>query len=285
MIDASYRPASYDLAQAFARDNLRPIRKTHNDTYIGESCFVKCFGNRQRFHSELLGNRFMGQAHTCLPVDRVDILDVDYTHFMIKYELAKPVDVFHPEVCGKTAFALHQQFGQFFDVGQLESWDDVNWARARHLDTHCPDIKQRFVELMGIHKEMMRVYRMDEVAIHYDLALHNTLEVRGGVVVSDWEWLMRGPREWDFVGVLFNKVRYKADSCVEQMIQEYEKMGGVVRRDVLSVLYGIREINSLTYALDVGLRYENYRQQAMHRIDCLRDTSEEGKNRAWIIHV
>ena len=285
MIDTSCSPASFELALAFAKDNLQAVRKTHNDTYVGEHCFVKCFGNRQRFHSELLGNRFMGQAHTCLPVNRVNILDVDYASFMIKYELAKAVDVFHPEVCGKTAFALHHQFGEFFDVGQLESWEDINWMRSRYLDLNCPDIKHRFVQLMGQYQEMKRTYGLEDVAIHSDLALHNTLEVGGFVVVSDWEWLMRGPREWDFVGVMFNRIRYKADSCVEKMIREYEKMGGVVRRDVLNVLYDIREINSLMYALDVGQRYENYQKQAMHRIDCLRDTSEEGRNKAWIIHV
>jgi hypothetical protein len=253
--------ATDEQALRFAAEPLVLVRRSHNCTWKGTTCFVKCFGSEQSMDCELLGREFARQNDLAL-----DILSIDKARRMVKYAMGQPAHSFDETVAAAVVHSLHQNFSSEIP---LPSWKSMLETREKYLSGY-PDLLATWRDLVS---------RIDAVgwkpcALHSDVARHNMLSTHRGTIVIDWEGLIRGPAEWDFTAAWINNERFAAPHDWKKMLLEYRRLGGVVNEEMLPLVFSLRQLHSLSYVTQVGRRNPDYQVEAQYRAQYLRSGSQ-----------
>ncbi|MCX2969395.1 MULTISPECIES: phosphotransferase family protein [Streptomyces] len=109
-----------------------------------------------------------------------------------------------------------------------------------------------------------------DCAVHGDAWPGNLVRARTGPVIMDLERFSIGPPEWDLVSTA---VRARTTGAVTS--REYtdfcdEYGADVTQWDGYPILAGARELRMVSYAAQHAASNPEWRDQAQHRVDCLR---------------
>ncbi|MER6196029.1 aminoglycoside phosphotransferase family protein [Streptomyces sp. NPDC001586] len=172
----------------------------------------------------------------------------------------------------KVLKALHALPAPDFDIGRLNPF-----ARIPERLSAAGTLTERDrMWLLDLHDELIQHWTgglaegLPHRAVHGDAWPGNIVRVGQQTVLMDLERFSVGPPEWDLVSTA---VRAHTTGAVTAT--EYAKFCELYGYDVTlwqgyDILAGARELRMVSYAAQHAARHPAWREQAQHRVDCLR---------------
>lgn len=167
---------------------------------------------------------------------------------------------------------LHDLPPPDFAIGRLDPF--VRVRERLTAATTLPDSDRRW--LLDLHDDLVQRWEaglppgLPECAIHGDAWPGNIVRVSGDRLLMDLERFSVGPPEWDLTSTA---VRTRTTGAVTEA--DYIRFCVLYGCDVTEwsgydLLGGTRELRLVTYAAQHAAAHPRWRDQAQHRVDCLR---------------
>lgn len=166
---------------------------------------------------------------------------------------------------------LHALPAPDFDIGRLDPFIRIA-ERIDAATTLAQDdrvwLRQRVADLED-HWDR-RPPGLPECAVHGDAWVGNIVRTADGPVMMDLERFSIGPPEWDLTSTAVKLTTTGSVTPVEYAAFCNAYGTDVTRWDGYQLLSGARELRMTTYAAQHAAAHPEWREQAQHRVDCLR---------------
>jgi Ser/Thr protein kinase RdoA (MazF antagonist) len=210
---------------------------------------------------------------TVLPLDIEQPVNADgrpatFWHELPEYEHGTIADV------ASVLRSLHALPAPDIDLGRLDPFVRIN-ARLRSALTLSDDDRKW---LLDLHDKLAASWAsmadsLPVCVVHGDAWPGNIVRTNTGPLLMDLERISLGPHQWDLVSTA---VRARTTGAVTA--DEYDEFcllygEDVTARPEYAILAGARELRMTSYAAQHAVHNPAWRDEAQHRVDCLRGKS------------